>query len=596
MEWKKLLSLIDRKFDMDRCMERLRAIYETDHWNSFDRYRETADYCARSMAAAGLEQIEKLPLQADGKTVYGDWKLPKAWKAEYGILRYADGETVSDYQKMPCALSMYSPGTPGPVEAEVADVTGFDELPKDGSLAGKLLLTDRKAAAVLEEASKAGAAGILSDGVTLFPGVRDSREEIYDDCLWEGLGQRDLKNTVFGFKLTPRQGDELRKRLKQGAVRMVADIKAGFIDEVCETVSGLLPGRDPELPEILAYGHLYEPGANDNASGSAALLELATCFQEAIEEGVLPRPRRSIRFAMGNECGGSMGYLVQHPERKLLCSGVFDMVGTEDIDRARLSLRYDPVSNWSFADAAIAAAARIHGEYVQKNYDFLHRPFHKGLGTDNINLADPMFAPGIAMVAAPATSYHSSMDTPERIEPDILKRNALILGLYLFGLADAEEETCSFLEQEIRTQAQAMLSLQQHPWEKQKLMERMERGLYSLRRICPQLSFAEPAQIVPPIPDYAAEAGGKIPVRKVPGCLTLAAHPELVNPRWRPAWNAELAVCLFWADGRRNLWQIAVEFACEMEQYSDAQWRAAYEKVEDYFSFLEELGYLVWKV
>lgn len=594
MEWEKLLPLIDRKFNVDRCMERLRAIYSTDRWNSFDRYRETAEYCAQSMAAAGLEQIEKLPLQADGKTVYGDWKLPKAWKAGYGVLRYTDGEIIADYQKMPCCLSMYSPGTSGPVLAEVIDVTGLSELPKDGTLKGKVLLTDLRAAAILDAAGEAGAVGILSDGVTLFPGVRDSREEIYDDCLWEGLGQRNLKNTVFGFKLTPRQGDRMRSQLQQGSVHVVADIKAEYIDEVCETVSGLLPGRDPQLPEILAYGHLYEPGANDNASGSAALLELAACFQEAIEEGLLPRPRRSIRFAMGNECGGSMGYMVQHPERKLLCSGVFDMVGTENIDRARLSLRYDPVSNWSFADAALRAAARIHGVYVQKNYDFLHRPFHKGLGTDNINLADPLFAPGIAMVAAPATSYHSSMDTPERIEPDILKRNALILGLYLFGLADAEEETCSFLEQEIRAQTQALLLPPQHLWEKQKMKERMARALYSLRRICAELPFAEPVEEVPPIPEYAA-AGEKIPVRKVPGCLTLDAHPELENPRWRPAWNAELAVCLFWADGKRNLWQIAVEFACEMEWYSEDLWRATYEKVEDYFSFLEELGYLVWK-
>lgn len=596
MEWKELCSVLNQKFDIGRCMDKLRSIYETDHWNDFDKYLETAEYCADSMKKAGLTQIEKLPLKADGKTMYGDWKLPRAWRVRKGILRYTTGEVISDYHKKTCALCMYSPATAGEVEAEVIDISGMKVLPDDGSLRGKLLLTDLQPGAALPLARQVGAIGVLSDSMRLFPGIRDSKEEMYDECLWEGIGQAFPDNTIFGFKLTPRQGDRLREELRQGSVRLVAEVDAELYDGVCHTVSGLLEGTDPSLPEVFAYGHLYEPGANDNASGSGALLELAKCFSEAIEEGLLPRPKRSIRFAMGNECGGSMGYLMSHPERKHLCSGVFDMVGTETIDRATLSVRYDPIPNWSFADAAIVASDRIYKECFGADYRFIYEHFREDLGTDNINIADPAFdTPTVAMVAAPATSYHSSLDTPDRIEPDVLKRNALILGVYLYGLADANEETCEFLAEEIRAMAQQELAAADHPRMRQQVTEAMERALHSLRKICSELPYELPCEEVPPLPEYAAEKGEWIPVRLVPGCLSLAGRPELKNPRWRPSWNVELNVPLFWVDGKRTLWQVAAQTACEMGQSSDIQLREKYEQLSDYFQFLVELGYMEWK-
>lgn len=594
MNWNQLYPIIDKKFSAQRCLERVRAIYDTDHWNDFSLYEKTADYCARSMEEAGLEQIEMLPLKADGKTLYGDWDLPMAWKVHHGKLWYADGELVCDYHKVPCSLTMYSPSTPGPVEAEVVDVTGLVCLPLDGSLTGKIILTDKRAAGICAEAAKAGAIGILSDQMMLYPGVRESREELYDECPWDSLPHRNKDNRLFAFKLTPRQADTLRTQLKNGPVRMIADVQTESYEGVNYTVSGALMGTDPTAPEVFAYGHLYEPGANDNASGSAALLELAECFREAIDEGLLPRPKRTIRFAMGRECAGSMGYLSCHPEKDFLCSGVFDMVGTEKIDRATLSVRYDPISNWSFADAAIRASVRLYEQYSGCSTNFLHNHFRLGLGTDNI-IADPLLnVPAVAMVAAPALSYHSSMDTPDRIEPEILKRNAMILGVYLYGLADADPETCDFLRSEILDFAAQEQLLADHPGKQQHNREAMERALYSLRRIEPALAYECPAEVIPPIPDSIGAAGEKIPVRTILGCLTLAAHKPDGAPKFKVSWNAGNHVPLFWTDGKRNLWQIAVQSAYELGECTEEQILEKFQYIQDYFAYLTELGYIRW--
>ncbi len=595
MDWKKLHEILDQKFQAERCLERISTIHSTDRWNSFDRYIETADYCAMSMEAAGLKQVEKLPLNADGKTCYDDWGISRAWRAEYGVLRYADGEVISDYSQVPCSLSMYCPSTNGEVEGEVVDITGMDELPTDGSLKGKVLLTDKKVAGVQAQANQVGAIGVLSYGVRLLPGIRDSKEDIYDACLWEGMGRKN-PNNVFGFKLTPRQGDRMLEQLKNGPVRVRAEVKAESYDGISYTVSGALMGTDPTLPEVFAYAHLYETGADDNASGSGALLELGACLEEAIQEGLLPRPKRNIRFAMGNECGGSMGYMCAHRDRKMLCGGVADMIGAgEELDNAFMHLRYDPVANWSFADAAMDASARLLDEYNGNTSKYYHDHFHIGLGTDNI-IADPCFeVPTIAMVACPTKSYHSSMDMPERIDLKVLKRNAMVLGAYLYGLAAADEETCAFLQEEIEALAAKELAATQEPRKRNQILEAKARALHSLRKIEPQLPFAEPKEEGLPMPAYAAEHGDKVPVRLVEGTLTLKLHPPVDAPRWRPAWNAEWNIPLFWADGNRSLWQIAVQTALEMEEYSDEAIQKRYEELDGYFHFLGELGYLTWK-
>ena len=66
MVWKKLYPILDKYFSADRCLERVTEIWENDHYISYDRYEETAQYCAESMKESGLVQIEKRPLRADG--------------------------------------------------------------------------------------------------------------------------------------------------------------------------------------------------------------------------------------------------------------------------------------------------------------------------------------------------------------------------------------------------------------------------------------------------------------------------------------------------------------------------------------------------
>src|SRR5678815_3197096 len=96
-------------------------------------------------------------------------------------------------------------------------------------------------------------------------------------------------------------------------------------------VSATIAGSDAAAGEIVLTAHLCHElaGANDNASGSAALLGVARALRAAITDGALPAPRRTIRFLWLPEISGSQAWLVSHPDllRNLRAGIHLDMVG-----------------------------------------------------------------------------------------------------------------------------------------------------------------------------------------------------------------------------------------------------------------------------
>lgn len=579
MDWNKLYALLDSMFDTDACMKEVESIWENDHWFSRDKFNLTANYVAAEMEKAGLE-VEKLPLRADGKTKYFDWRMPIGWDAERASLCYADGEIITEYRTLPCSLVMYSPSTPGEIEAEV--IVPDKDTPEN--CRGKILFVSDMVAKWTAFADEVGAVGVISDITRLFPGVRDSRDQLYDECMWLGMSSAAR---CFGMHLTPRQADELRRRMALGPVRLKADIQTRTYAGISYTIAGDLVGTQPELPAVLACGHLYEPGANDNASGTGAILYLAKLLGKAVQDGLLPRPKRTIRFMMGDECWGSMGYLACHPEKEHLCGIVGDMIGTEKGDNAILSLRYDPLSNWAFADAALYALADIAGT---QSGSFDSEDSYVDVGTDNI-IADPCFGmPTVALVASPALSYHSSMDRPDRIEPATLRRNALIMGSFLWGLSNADENTCAFLAEKIRQQV-AYRSKDAHPRKVALLRQAEARALHSLNRL--GCHYPAPGEAVEPMPDYAASSGHRVPKRVILGVLNISGTYN--GRKIKTAWNGSCMAATCWADGKRNLWQIAYLSAIEKDKYTDAEIREEFEFVSDLFDFLAENGYVCWQ-
>ncbi|HML46343.1 MAG TPA: DUF4910 domain-containing protein [Clostridia bacterium] len=546
-----LYTALRRHADPDRCMETMRRIWENDRLFSFDAFGRTAQYCAARIADAGFAEVETLPLTADGRTAYGDWVVPQAWDAGSARLEIlsptVEEPLLAAYPDTPCSLVMYS--APTPPEGALGEVLAAEDASALAGLdlSGKLLFV-RKAppSSMLEAAIRGGALGVLSDFFPMYRGVRESRADVYEHCRWENTFAKPLNEAgLFAFSLSPRQGDRLQALLASGPVTLRAHVDTRSYDGAAATVTGLLPGKTRE--EVLGYGHLYEPGAEDNASGCAALIEALWLLREAIDSGGLPPPERGIRVAMGFECAGSMGYFAMHPERigSTRAGLVADMVGTQDIDRTSLTVWHNPQASAGYVDRLILEQIKAVASCDSAPFPYREQRF--SIGTDNI-LADPCFRmPTVALIAEPALSYHSSMDRAERIEPQVLLRSAILCAMYLYAAANLPEE----------------------------------------------------AFVPDPVPEAPPLNGDtRVPVRRVLGCLTLEGGervermPEQERAKWQPAWNTRLNTPLFWADGSRTVAQIAALSARELNVKDPAAYA---EEIGAYFTFLAQYGYLDWK-
>ena len=149
----------------------------------------------------------------------------------------------------------------------------------------------------------AGCAAVLFDGRAASSG-------------WPGIGRLRGAWTVPVFAVSPREANPLRERLTAGArVRVSFSLEARTGKDAAETVVATLPGRDRSKYILFcAHGDSDSggPGANDNASGVAIVLEIARTAAAAVRSGAIPQPAWDLRFASwGGEISSTREYVAE---------------------------------------------------------------------------------------------------------------------------------------------------------------------------------------------------------------------------------------------------------------------------------------------
>ncbi len=504
------------EFDAERCLADVRDIYSIDLNGDFAHFEHTSRLVAQKMERIGLSEVERLPLRADGEARYGDWTMPRAWtlRAASLYLIGPDGActALADSADTRLCCAMFSAATDGPRRCRLVD----GDRGETHAWRGAVLFTRTAPRAMVRAAMLHGAAGIISDHFPAYPGVRGG-DDMAGHTRWENdLFYPRNDSPLFGFSLTPEAGEKVRAVLDgRGDSWLEANVDADSGTGLVYTVSGLIPG-DGRAGEVMLLAHLYEPGANDNATGAAALLELARWLMRALEG----RPHGDVRLVMGYEAAGVMGYVAAHPERVRSAFEALnmDMVGAAASECATLHLWHNPHSNWSFTDALLPALAARLG--VVTALEFEEMAFEVG----DCLLADPMIGvPTMSMVMHPARSYHSSMDDMSRVSADSLRRNGALAAVYVRMLASPDAADIAF--------ARAAL-------------DGMPEGP---RREMAEHRFAKWACIG----DLA-----RVPRRTTFGPATLGGRMRGIDPALDPFYDALLNCALFWADGRRTLAEI----------------------------------------
>lgn len=352
----------------------------------------------------------------------------------------------------------------------------------DAKVQGKIVVTEGSVMAVHNEAClRQGALGVVS--------IAMSRP--YFDPLqmpWSGIRFRGPRmpegvagaapaapaaappQPKFAFQLPVREGDILRRRLLMGekiTARAIVETREETAD--LENVTGFIPGTDPAAGEVILSAHLFEgfqkQGANDNISGSAAILEVARVLNACIAEGRLPKPKRTIRFIWGPEFSG-IGKWVQANRalmEKTLCNINMDMVG-EWLSRnqAYFCLMRTTYGNPHYINDVMENFFRFVGEGNRERIQNrsgaagvpvrivapfgADEPFpysietHYGASDHEVFNDWGVGVPGVMMIAWPDQWYHTSGDVADKADPTQLKRAAAIgaAGAYTVASADAD--------------------------------------------------------------------------------------------------------------------------------------------------------------
>ena len=430
------------------------------------QFRLAAEHIESALKGYGFEDAHIERLTADGKVFYGTQRSRPAWNAEFAELWELDAagnrlKRLASWEAAPITLAQDS--EPGQAEGALVDVgAGTAARDYDGKrIAGNLVLTSSQPGAVVSLAiEKHGAAGIIS--------YAQNQKTAWwgdDDTLvrWGHL-ETFATRKAFAFMVSLRQARDFQRRLAAGeTVRLNAVVKAGKEPGFYDIPTATIAGTDSASGEIVFSCHLDHPrpGANDNASGCATILEVARSLRKLIGEGRLPPPRRTIRFVWPAEIEGTMALLNGRPElaARIKAAIHLDMVGGGPVTKAVFHITRGPASLPSYVNDVAEEMGRFVNEETgqfaatgaakfpltapeggKEPLQGVMAPF--SMGSDHQVYTDSSFAiPAIYLNDWPDRYIHTSLDVPANIDPTKLKRAAFIAAasgwfLATFGTDD----------------------------------------------------------------------------------------------------------------------------------------------------------------
>lgn len=230
---------------------------------------------------------------------------------------------------------------------------------------------------------------------------------------------------------------------------MKAEVNAELFDGEMPVISAVVKGTRFPGQEIILMGHLdhYKPGANDNASGSAGLIEIIRGLTTLIKEGKITPPARTLRFLWLPELHGAMAYVAKYTDigKRGLAGINLDMIGEHyEKCRAYFYSTEPPYSAPGFIDLVIADSANWvdwsgirspRGSFIPFNF----KQVGYWGGSDHAVFCDPSIGVPSVMLGHGDVFHHSSYDTPDKCDPTELKRVITVTAMAAYAIANADD-------------------------------------------------------------------------------------------------------------------------------------------------------------
>jgi len=434
MTFEELLSLLSESVSGVRVKETVARIASFHRVQASPGYDDALAFVRGELSESGIESTVH-EFRADGRSrTYEGWVSPPAWTVETAWLRQTEPKPMAlgTYAECPQLVVVHSPG--GRIEGDLVHVgRGTSNGDYEGlDVDGKVVLAKGRAADVAKEASARGAAGLV-----IYPDSERAAAD-YDLVQYASIFPRaeEIPDLLPSFSISRRAADRLLKQLGRGSVRLAGEIEATFVEGGrLRVLEGWVPGADQDRGEVLLVAHLCHPreSANDNASGSAVLLELARAFRGV--RGRIPL-HQTVRFLWVPEFYGTVPWAAANAAalRRVHFVLNLDMVGqSPDVIGSPLDIFRVPNGTPTYLDACIRPVARAVTRMGVVVPGSSQRVLHWRMsvpsgGSDHLVFsAAPHELPAM-MLGHDDPYWHTSLDTTEKVDATRLKHVALIAG------------------------------------------------------------------------------------------------------------------------------------------------------------------------
>jgi uncharacterized protein YjgD (DUF1641 family) len=299
-----------------------------------------------------------------------------------------------------------------------------------------------------------------------------------------------VKPAKFAFQIPPREGEYLKRRLMAGQkITVRAQVQSAMRETTMQNIVWTIPGTDPNASEIIFSAHLFEgyvkQGGNDDISGCATLVEIARTLKTLVDEGRIPKPKRTLRFIIGPEISGTGAWVKANKDvmARTLCNINLDMVG-EWLSRNQsfMCLMRTTFGNPHYINDVMENYYRYIGEgnreHIQNRGSFYpvtqrvvaptgaDEPFYYSIETHYGSSDHEVFndwgvqVPGVMMIAWPDRWYHTSGDHVDKSDPTQLKRVAIIGAAAAYTIATSDDDLAMKIAGEITSNGTARLGHQ----------------------------------------------------------------------------------------------------------------------------------------
>jgi len=549
--FRKVLEDSKREVSGKNAKEYVSEIIKFHRIQVTEGYNKAASLCKKIFEENGIE-TEILEYDSDGKKMYLGFLSPEGWSIKKGILRIDDKE-YANFEKE--SISVIQRSIPFKGEVDLIYAEKEEDFKK-----GYLVFThDFKKGK--DFARNYGCLGIVTDENRSKFDAPDSLQYL---SFW---GEK-----LFGFVISPREGEKLEKELKKGKKKTYVEIESSFFPSKMKIVSAKIEGEKDE--EIILISHLChpKPGGNDNASGVGLSLEIARVLKK------FKKPKRGIRILLVPEVHGTAAFISEN--RNFLCGLNLDMVGENQfLCNSPLLIEKTPDATPFFGNYLLQEIL----EEVKKEVSNFQNTFKYPLfmssvtpfsgGSDHWILSDPTVGiPTPMLIHWPDKFYHTSFDTIDKVDEKELKRVGVIATTYLYFIANMGKKEAEWLARLVTQRAkQRILESSDIDYtveiEKKNLdsIKRIENiDVENLKKEIEDLSNFEKKNIK--VKEKKIKKG-IIPKRKFIGPIslskTLLEMPLNEKKKFTQKmekykdFKGTLELAVFWADGNRNIYEIS---------------------------------------